>query len=342
MPTSATADHERDGVNHLWPVAYPALLLAPIDFVEEIADRLATRHIQDAVARHDTAPIFDWLMTLVSLQGISDAVALGWDARHGGITWAEVNSALVARPSCPRLRSFGRFQGCGYRRARGICAEPAHQGGCPLPRHALRKGGLAVAAYSLALFIRDICAGDFVAWLDASLTDADPGPGSANRAEVLGMAVVKPLTGIVGIGPKLWSLMLAELLLVGDPGRERWVTAGAGMIAVDSLVHNFLHRTGSLRRCGADHRYGPACYAPGGCAEILRHLAATVDARAFNPRFPAHFPRWVQHALWQFCSEVGGGPCNGRRIDDRRSCRQRHCPAYARCDRIPLHTSDRG
>ena len=131
--------------------------------------------------------------------------------------------------------------------------------------------------------------------------------------------------------------MLAELLLVGDPGRERWVTAGAGMIAVDTLVHAFMHRTGALHRCGAEHRYGPACYAQGGCADLLRRLASTVDARAFNPGFPACFPRWVQHSIWQFCSEAGGGPCNGRRIDDRGSCRQRHCPAFARCDRVALH-----
>jgi len=137
------------------------------------------------------------------------------------------------------------------RKGRGTSAEPAHQQGCPLPRHALRKGNLNVAAYSLALFIRGVCAGDFVAWLDASLAYADPGLGSTNRAEALGIAMVRPLTGVAGTGPKLWSLMLAELLLVGDPGRERWVTAGAGMIAVDSLVHNFLHRRGtpaSLRR----------------------------------------------------------------------------------------------
>ncbi len=179
MPTSTTADHERDGVDHLWPVAYPGLLLAPIDFVEEIADRLATRHIQDAVARHDTGPICDYLLSLVSLQGISDSVALGWDARHGGITWAAVDTFLRSRPSCPRLGSYWRFQGCGYRKGAGTCAEPDHQPCCPLPRTALRKGGLAVAAYSLALFIRDVCAGDFVAWLDASLAHADPGPGSA-------------------------------------------------------------------------------------------------------------------------------------------------------------------
>lgn len=154
--------------------------------------------------------------------------------------------------------------------------------------------------------------------------------------------MLKPLTSIVGIGPKLWSLMLADLLLAGDPGRDRWVTAGAGMIAVDSLIHNFLHRTGILRRCGAEHRYGPACYTPGGCAEILRRFAATVDARAFNPAFPAYFTRWVQHSIWQFCSEAGGGTCNGRRIDDRETCRQRHCPAFDRCDRILLHPSNHG
>ncbi len=325
------------GIEHLRRVTYPALVSGPVDFLDGIAARLTGAGVQRAVAERNTAPIYDWLMTIVALQGISDPVALGWDARHGGISWAEVDRALDARPSCPRLRSYGRFQGCCYRKGPGTCAEPAHQRGCPLPRHALRKGGLNVAAYGIALFISEVCAGDFVAWLDASLTHADPGPDSANRAERLGIAVVKPLTGIVGIGPKLWSLMLAELLLVGDPGRERWVTAGAGMIAVDSLVHKFLHRTGSLRRCGADHRYGLACYAPGGCAEILRGFAATVDARAFNPRFPAHFPRWIQHSLWQFCSEVGGGPCNGRRIDDRGACRQRHCPAFARCDRITLH-----
>ncbi len=46
----------------------------------------------------------------------------------------------------------------------------------------------------------------------------------------------------------LWSMILPELLLVGDPDRERWVTTGASFVAVDSLVHNHLNRTGILRR----------------------------------------------------------------------------------------------
>jgi len=106
------------GIAHLRQVAYPALVSGPVGFLGEIAVRLAAAGVQCAVARRDSAPIYDWLMTLVSLQGISDQVALGWDAEHGGVTWAEVNRALDARPSCPRLRSWGRFQGCGYRKGR--------------------------------------------------------------------------------------------------------------------------------------------------------------------------------------------------------------------------------
>ena len=32
------------------------------------------------------------------------------------------------------------------------------------------------------------------------------------------------------------------------------------MIAIDTLVHNFLHRTGILPRFNANHVYGAACY----------------------------------------------------------------------------------
>jgi hypothetical protein len=50
------------------------------------------------------------------------------------------------------------------------------------------------------------------------------------------------------------------------------------MVVVDSLIHNFLHRTGILRRLGAEHPYGARCYRAGGCAYILARLAADIDA----------------------------------------------------------------
>ena len=327
------------GLDHLRRVASPALALAPTDFVEEISARLAKAGIQDAVARRDSAPIYDWLMTLLALQGIGDDVAFGWDERHGGVQLLEVEVALRAQPACPRLRSYWQFDGCGYRKGTGTCAEPHHMSRCPLPRHPLRKGVLNQAAYSLALFIRDVCNGDFVGWLDARLTGVDPGRGAANHAAALGMAVSEPLAGVQGTGAKLWSMVLAELLLVGDSSRERWVAAGAGMIAVDSLIHAFLHRTGTLRRCGAEHAYGPGCYAPNGCANILRRFAERIDARQFNPAFPTVFPRFVQFSIWAFCAAGGLDQCNGNRIDDRHPCRLRFCPASPDCDRVKLRSS---
>ncbi len=288
--------------------------------------------------QHDTAPIYDWLIAVVALQGISDSVAFGWDERHGGAQWSDIDAGLRLHPSCPRLRSYWHFAGCGYRKTLRTCAEPGHLVRCPLPSLPLRKGALNQSAFHLALFIRDVCGGDVVDWLDSRLAGADPGRGAPDRAVVLGAAVSEPLAAVTGIGRKLASMALAELLLAGDPGRERWVAAGAGMVAVDSLVHNFLHRTGTLRGCGAEHAYGPGCYAPGGCADILRALAETVDARAFNPAFPAIFPRWTQHSLWAFCAAGGRDQCNGNRIDDRHACRLHFCPAGPECDRNSLRS----
>jgi hypothetical protein len=134
-------------------------------------------------------------------------------------------------------------------------------------------------------------------------------------------------------------MALADLLLVGDPDRERWVATGARMIAVDSLVHNFLHRTGVLKRFDALHEIGPACYVPGGCANLIESLARRIDARAFNPAFPATFPRFIQHSIWAFCAADGFDICNGNRIHDGARCQNRFCPVFSDCDRVSLRGS---
>jgi hypothetical protein len=51
---------------------------------------------------------------------------------------------------------------------------------------------------------------------------------------------------------------------------------------------------------------------------------------------PANFPRFVQHAIWQFCAEAGLNRCNGHRIDDRAACHQTDCPLFESCARVPL------
>ena len=319
-------------------VTAPAVALAPSNYLCEIAGRLDEVGVRYAVANRDSGPIVDWLLSLLSLQGISDAVAFAFDASNGGITAADLHAAFTEPPSCSRLRSFWHFDRCGYRKGRQTCAEPSHYASCPLPRFPLRKGGLNVGAVGLHLFVRDICDGDLVGWIDAQLAAADPGVGGRRRAELMAASLVEPLSGIPFSGPKLWSLLLAELLLGSDPDRERWVSTGASLIAVDTLVHNYLHRTGTLRRLGCEHVYGPSCYAPDGCADVVAELARRTDARAFNPAFPRTFPRFVQHALWQYCSMGVRNICNGTQINDRDRCRQTTCPTFNLCDRIALGT----
>ena len=116
--------------------------------------------------------------------------------------------------------------------------------------------------------------------------------------------------------------MALSCILLGAPNKMRlWTEVGGSMIAIDTLVHNFLHRTGILRRFDANHAYGAACYRPGGCADIIQAVAERIDARQFNPSFPQVFPRFVQHAIWRYCTQSGLDVCNGNRIDDRQSCR---------------------
>jgi hypothetical protein len=131
-------------------------------------------------------------------------------------------------------------------------------------------------------------------------------------------AVIAPLREIY-VSDKVLTMALSSILL-GAPKRMRlWHEVGASMIAIDTLVHNFLHRTGILHRFDAAHAYGSGCYGGGGCADVIQAVGERIDARAFNPAFPTVFPRFVQHAIWRYCAQSGLAVCNGNRIDDRKS-----------------------
>ena len=88
---------------------------------------------------------------------------------------------------------------------------------------------------------------------------------------------------IHGVSDKFLSLALVPLLLGGRPGDALWQAAGAQLIVIDTLVHNWLHRTGILNDLDARHKYGPMCYAPNGCADILRRATLLIDARRYGP-----------------------------------------------------------
>jgi len=303
--------------------------------IDDARVELASAGVIEAVKKRRDAAIFDWLIGAVSLQGISDAVALGYIEGHEAIRLTDINRALKKNPGCPKLRGYHTFYGCAYRKWKGSCAEPEHMPACPLPRHDLRNGRLNRTAYSLALFFRDVCLGDFVGWVDYQLR-----PGTLQQmvpASLYSQPVIGPMGHIEGIGPKVLSMAMADFLLAADAERTAWIEAGARMIAVDSLVHNWMHRTGVLHRLKAEHPYGEACYRTGGCSEIIEWVSKGIDARQFNPGYPKDFPRFIQHALWRFCAQDELNTCNGNRIKDTDRCKQRVCELYNRCGRRRLH-----
>jgi hypothetical protein len=308
-------------------------------FVDDARESLAADGIHAAVRNRDTAALFDWLVSTLSYQGIADQIAFDYMERHGQATWQVIASDLRRRPSCPKLKSYWDFHDCRYNKTRYTCAEPNHLPGCPLPNHWLRNGRLNQTAYALHLFIRDVADGDLVAWIDRRLNAAAKQPGP-DRLARMRTALLDPLKEVYGVSDKILMMALSVLFL-GAPGhRRRWLEVGGSMIAVDTLVHNFLHRTGILHRFRSDHAYGVACYRPGGCADIIETVAQQIDARQFNRRFPGTFPRFVQHAIWRYCSQQGLDICNGNQVDDRRRCDNIQCKLYSICDRKRLHKTE--
>jgi hypothetical protein len=305
-------------------------------YLDDLRADLREAGVLAALARHDTPRVFEWLMSILSFQGIANRVARDFMDKHGNIGWAEVEHALARSPSCPKLGGYWLFYDCGYHKTARTCTAPHHLAACPLPRHPLRNGRLNQTAYSLFLFIRDIAGGDLVAWIDRQIALAESPSTLANARNVL----LEPLRNVYGVSDKVLAMALSMLLIGAGKARPRWFKVGFEFIVIDTLVHNFLHRTGILRRFSAEHAYGAACYQPNGCCDILESIAAQIDARAFNPEFPKTFPRFVQSAVWRYCAEGGLDVCNGNQIDDERACDNIYCRLHASCDRIALRSTN--
>jgi hypothetical protein len=151
-------------------------------------------------------------------------------------------------------------------------------------------------------------------------------------------ALIGPLRHVYGMADKVLNMALSDLLTAAPKTKRHWFAAGISMTAIDTLVHNWFHRTGILRLLDAQHAYGPACYRPSnGCADIVTQIAAHIDARQTNSKYRPTFPRWVQHAIWRYCAQLELDVCNGNRIDDRKRCANRGCPLFNLCDRMALH-----
>lgn len=303
-------------------------------FLDDIQNDLLAAGIPNAIATKKTSEIFDWLMASFSYQGISDRVAAGYMARNGNASWKMIVESLERDQPCPRLKNYWTFDACRYDKGSFTCSDPDHIASCAVPLPRLRNGRLNQTAFSFFLFTRDVAKGDIVEWIDGILrksanAEIETAIKSANE-------LVDALRNIYGVSDKILSMSLSALLIGARVSHPHWFNVGASMIAIDTLVHNFLHRTGILEECGTSHSYGPGCYAPNGCADILYSAASSIDARRFNASFPAVFPRFVQHAVWRYCAADGLAICNGHRIDDQKPCKISFCHLFADCRKTAL------
>jgi hypothetical protein len=322
-----------DLISKICEIAGSATLL------DDILRNAQTSGLSAAIETRDTPKLFDAILPAFSYQGISDSIAREYMNRNGSATWAQISKSLASNPTCPRLKTYWHYHQCRYDKGSGSCAEPDHVARCPVPSHRLRNGRLNQTAYSFFLFIRDLVGRDFVAWIDQQLASVPADPTDPTFDHQLQEALIGPMRHVYGVSDKILAMTLSEILLSASSNRPLWLRAGRAMMAVDTLVHNFLHRTGIQAACGSDHAYGTACYRAGGCADVLRSIAHLIDARQFNPAFPRVFPRFVQHALWRYCAADGLNICNGNQIDDRQPCQSRQCAIFRFCGRKPLKSA---
>jgi hypothetical protein len=129
-------------------------------------------------------------------------------------------------------------------------------------------------------------------------------------------------------------MTLADLLML-SPKKVDWNLVGQSLVAVDSLVHEFLHRTGALKAFDCEHHYGPACGEK--CSQLIYSISDEIDASIYNKKYPEYFPRFIEHSIWSFCAEDRSNICNGKKIGRGGPCEMgKECPVNDLCKKVPL------
>jgi hypothetical protein len=266
--------------------------------IEAIVDQMIHGKVH-----HKSIKLYQYLVEAFLLSGGGDQSNQGYYAKQKlKPTFNRVKQAMEVA-QCPKLATFETFKGCGYKKTMNRCNEPAFLTTCPLPSFDMKRGALNHMAFSLYFFLRDVAGRDFYTYVTEHFGQA-------------GGAITDLLDGFIGkistianVGPKLAHMALSCLFLTAYPGWD-YRQVGAHMIAVDTLVHNFLHRTGILASYQLDHPYGPRCHGQNGCLGVIHDLANRIDCREFNPTLPASFPRFIQYHIWAYCGQSGENICN--------------------------------
>src|ERR1700756_333336 len=82
---------DTSAIDHAVRVVHSVCCLAgAASLVDDIRADLRAEGVPSAIRRHDTATLFDWLISALSYQGISDQVATEYMERHGRPRWADI------------------------------------------------------------------------------------------------------------------------------------------------------------------------------------------------------------------------------------------------------------
>ena len=193
---------------------------------------------------------------------------------------------------------------------------------------------------SLFLFIRDLVDGDLIGWIDAQLAAAD-GPPGPHRLSRMAAALIEPMREIYGVSDKVLAMALSSLLLGAPKKMVCSIRSAASMIAIDTLVHNLLHRTGILARFNANHLYGAACYGLAAAPTLLQPSRA--DRRpAVQSGVSADLSAVRPVRGLAVLRQNGFDVCNGNRINDSQRCGNLACRVRPMCDRSALRRVAKG
>lgn len=280
--------------------------------------------------------IFNWLMGAFSYQGVSDEIADSFIEEHGNITHRQITIKLIKLGrKCSKLSNFESFTNCGYKKNKESCNNLRMYNSCPLPTHNLRKGALNQLAYSLYFFKRDVCQDDFIGFIDKCFKKYETEKEGPNKSKQMQKDITERFCLIYGVNNKLSNMALADMLIGWDKKKSDWMRVGCSMIAIDSLVHNFMHRTGILKYYKAEHRYGE-CYDENSCFDIIYNLSNKINCNKIFSSYPEFFPRHIQFSIWRFCSKGNSNICNGNNINKIQYFCKNNCAFDNICSKIPL------
>ena len=147
-------------------------------------------------------------------------------ARHGNVTWAQIEVALAPIATAESYMGIGRLPIVGIRKARRLVPSQIISYVPPAP-HDLRNGRLNQTGYSLFLFIRDVAGGDLVVWIDQQVAPHLPAATSRPRGHRWSTRSDR----VYGISDKVIAMALATLLMGAGAGRPGWFDVGASSLS---------------------------------------------------------------------------------------------------------------